>query len=929
MNSPGQAESLDALAMTWLDRLLDAPSNTREVELTKLAAEQPVLHERLVRLLKAAEATDNSMLLPFPVAFDLRSFEQAGPEAAIGLDAGMGLGGYRLLRELGRGGMSAVWLAERIDGAVKRQVALKIPLFTFHSTVAVERFTRERDILAALSHPHIGQIYDASVSATGQPFIVLEFIDGVSVTEACDNRHWGIRERLMLFLQILDAVNYAHRHLIVHRDLKPSNILVDASGQVKLLDFGIAKLLGDPALQMESTALTRDGDSVMTPRYAAPEQLSNGQISTATDIYALGVILFELLTGATPFLSESASLANWVHAVVHVEPGRAGQATIGLQAAQLRNLPDAGRLRAALKGDLETIIGKALRKASAERYGSVERFADDIEAYLASRPISARPPSFAHVSRLFVRRNRAACIAAAIGLAVAAGFATAAWQQHVESVAQRVRGDTVRDFMYALISDAEPDEKHPDAAPTGRQMVDGAVRRARVEFKDQVRLRGELLCELGHMYSRMGSSEESARVLTEALGLLEATAPANDPALNRTRSWVAFAIIHDDPIRAAALAHAALNACDKGTECAKVRYYANTVLSTLDLRQGNATAALDQMRQGVDNSETGFGPKHSETVVALMDLAVMARNVGDLTDAVQALNRAVALGQLTTLRLADRIELERTRGILSVDLGDYAAAANRFESLLNQTREQADQMSRQQGVLWRLLANARLGLGKPAAASDAAATAIRLDSTSAHDSEPLFARQAQSRAFAMMGKYDDAISGMQAVIQGLRIAGYSANAMEVLRARRYLAEARLRSGEYAAGLNELLALATQQSRVATGQEVELAQVFELIGCALRETGRANQALAWHLKARALFEKKLPADHPFLDRNTLYTLAAQFSAKAAAATGENLQHQARLYSDRFPADSLWRRMLDEASPPGQCPDQPSATCALIL
>lgn len=914
--------------MTWLDRLLDAPSSTRDVELAKLATEQPALHERLLRLLKAAEATDNSLLLQLPAAFDLPSLQHQ-PEATIGLNAGMCLGGYRLLRELGRGGMSTVWLAERIDGVVKRQVALKIPLFTFNSAVAVERFTRERDILAALSHPHIGQIYDASVSATGQPFIVLEFIDGVSITEACDIRHLGIRERLMLFLQVLDAVNYAHRHLIVHRDLKPSNILVDASGQVKLLDFGIAKLLGDPALQMESTALTRDGDSVMTPRYAAPEQLNNGQISTATDVYALGVILFELLTGATPFLSESASLANWVHAVLHVEPGRAGRATIDLAAAQSRNLPDAGRLRAALKGDLETIIGKALRKTSVERYGSVERFADDIQAYLVSRPISARPPSLAHISRLFMRRNRAACIAATIGLAIAAGFATAAWQQHVESVAQRVRGDTVRDFMYALISDAEPDEKHPDAAPTGRQMVDGAVKRARVEFKDQARLRGELLSELGHMYNRLGNSEESAQVLTEALGLLEATAPANDPALNRTRSWVAFAIIHDDPARAAALAQAALSACDRGTECAKARYYANTVLSTLDLRRGNATAALDQMRQGVDNSEIGSGPKSPETVVALMDFAVVARNVGHLTEAVEALNRALALSQQTTLRQADRIVLERNRGILSLDLGNYAAAASRFESLLNQIHEQVDQTHGQQGFLWRLLATARLGLGEPVAASDAAAAAIRLDGTSAHDSEHLFARQTEARAFAMMGKYDDATIQMQDVIKGLQIAGYSANAMEVLRARRYLSEVRLRSGDYATGLSELLELAAQQSQVAAGQEVELAQVFELIGCALRETGRANDALAWHLKARALFEKNLPADHPFLDRNTLYTIAAQFSAKAAAATGENLKRQAQLYSDRFPADSLWRRMLDEAILPGHCPDQRSAMCALIL
>ena len=338
------------------------------------------------------------------------------------------MGPYRLVREIGRGGMSSVWLAERPDGIVKRDVALKMPLRTLDSPAQIERFERERDVLAMLAHPQIARLYDAGVTPAGQPFIVLEPVDGLPITAACDARQLGVASRLQVFMQALAAVGHAHKHLVVHRDIKPSNVFVDAHGQVKLLDFGIAKLLVDPLLldPLAGTGpspLTRDAGCALTPGYAAPEQMDGRPISTATDVYALGVLLYELLTGRLPNAGAQASVAQALAAALHVVPEPPSLAGFDAATAQRRSLPDAARLQALLDGDLDTIVLKALRKNPAERYGSVEAFADDLTRYLEHRPITARAPSFLHRTRLFMRRHRRVGAVAALGLLGVIGFA--------------------------------------------------------------------------------------------------------------------------------------------------------------------------------------------------------------------------------------------------------------------------------------------------------------------------------------------------------------------------------------------------------------------------------------------------------------------------------------------------------------------------
>ena len=646
--------------------------------------------------------------------------------AALTLATGQSIAGYRLLRELGRGGMSVVWLAERADGVVKRQVALKLPLFVLSSPLDVERFAREKDVLAGLNHPHIARLYDAGVAATGQPFIVLEFVDGISITAWCDRNRCTIEQRLSLFLQVLAAVDHAHKHLVVHRDLKPSNILVDEQGQVKLLDFGIARLLTDPNAGAAPAQLTRHGDLALTPLYAAPEQLNARSITVFTDVYVLGVVLHELLSGVHPHadaVGGTPELARVLDAVLRGTPTRPSHAFLDEAAAHARGLPTTRRLRAALAGDLDTIVRKAMSNEPAQRYDSASQFAEDLRRFLARRPIAARPPSHWYSTRLFLRRHRNASVAAACGVLLALSAGAIALYQAQEARRYEARSAAVRDFMFDLVNDAEPSESQPDAPITFQEMLGGAVVRARTTFHDQPQLEGELLNELGRMYRRLGDSETSARVLSESLALLEAHASRDDPALNKARANVATALLDDNELeRARRLATAVIADCTRrGVDCAKARAYAHSALATIQQRDGNSSLAMASMRDAVRETIRGFGEQHEETAMILLSLAIAARNTGHLREAMAAMTRAMVLSEKLTLRKADRTELSRTMAVLDLDMGRYAAALQRLKELLTHTTDRDER-----ALQLRMLANVLLAQGDPQPALEYSDTALAL-----------------------------------------------------------------------------------------------------------------------------------------------------------------------------------------------------------
>ncbi len=910
-----QDSDLDAPALEWLDRLLDAEPRERAEALAGLAAAQPALHLRLTRLLAAVEDPLASQRVHDPFAA-----ASPAPAFAQGLAAGTSIGGYRLIRELGRGGMSVVWLAQRSDGVVKREVAVKLPLFTLSSGVDKVRFDRERDVLAALGHPGIASLLDAGVVAGGQPFIVLEFVDGVALDVACNDRRLGLRERLSMFTQVLRAVAHAHQHLVVHRDLKPSNILVDTAGRVRLLDFGVAKLLDEPGLARDQAHLTQVAGCGATPRYAAPEQVGNGTITTATDVYSLGVILFELLCGVSPYDDCASDPLRCLQAVTQAPAPRPSRVADAAFLGRSVAATEAARWHLALQGDLDNIVLKALSKSPSRRYASVERFLDDIQCFLDHRPVAARRPSRAHRLRLFVQRHVGASVATACGSLVAIAFGGVAIYQYNEGVAARTRTEIVRDFMFDLVNDAETDDRQPGAEPTGRQMVGAAIVRARERFATQPRLRGELLAELGRMQGRLGDDAASAALLAEAVELLRLNAPPGDAPLNKARAYLAAEDMgNGHPDTAAVLARTVLAECDAGTACAKARYYACTVMSRYELQQGRLAQALAWSVRGVRESGIGFGPQHTETALALLAQAVVARQAGQLELSRQSLDQALAQSETARLRLSDRISLSRTRAVLSLDFGDYADARDRLRNILPLARLAGDR-----AVLWRLLATVHLALGEAEDARDAAQAAAR--EAGGRGVEALLASQAHARALALLEPGAAAVAELDGVIDGLRRAGYADRAMEVLRARRYRAEAQIRAGERQAALASLVELVADQRQASKGQEVEFAQSLDALGIARLAAGQPGEALGAHAEAARLYALKLPPGHPLAIRNALYAHIAGRALDPAMPVADDLVRELQDYAGASSARSRWRA---EAASALACLRSGTATCATLF
>jgi serine/threonine protein kinase/TolB-like protein/Tfp pilus assembly protein PilF len=398
--------------MASMSRLLDEALPLDEAGRRRWLENLSPEYQDLAQALRAALLPDATR------SAELDSFLGSSPslqqdDAASGVQPGANVGPYELIRSLGQGGMAEVWLARRADGAFNREVALKLPLLKQLRQDLAQRFAVERNILASLEHPNIARLYDAGIDALGCPYLAMEYVQGRPLTVWCDAQSLGLSDRLKLFLQVLEAVRFAHEKQVIHRDLKPSNILVTESGQVRLLDFGVAKLLeGDEA---EQTSLTSTYGRALTPDYASPELLRGDLVDARSDIYSLGVLLYELLTGTRPYRLKSAASMGLIERAI-------GTLEIKKPSTLDNHPPGAERtvnqVRARqLRGDLDAIVLKALDKEASNRYQNAAAFAEDVECYLARKPIRARPARIIDRLHKFALRNKAAVIVAAMALA--------------------------------------------------------------------------------------------------------------------------------------------------------------------------------------------------------------------------------------------------------------------------------------------------------------------------------------------------------------------------------------------------------------------------------------------------------------------------------------------------------------------------------
>ena len=417
-----------------LDELLDLPDGERQARLDDLRIQDGKLADAVTAMLQHLPAIERGEFMP----------ASALPKPT-GL-AGQSIGPYTLVREIGQGGMGTVWLAQRTDGRYEGEVAIKFLRSGLFGHGDAARFEREGSILARLSHPHIARLLDAGVVADGtQPYLVLEYIDGEPIDQYCQRLALPVAARLALMLDVLAAVAQAHNRLILHRDLKPSNILVTKTGEVKLLDFGIAKLLDDAG--GDQTALTARAGNAFTPEFAAPEQLQGGDVTTATDVYALGVLMYLLLGGEHPTAVSTGAPLDRMRSVIETTPKRLSEAVLRRGGPRQRYSPESRKLAVEVKGDVETIVAKALKKAPAERYANAAELADDIRRYLGREPITARPDTPLYRATRFVQRHTAGVAMASVAVtALGVGIGVALWQAR-EARAQRVQAEGLVEYM--------------------------------------------------------------------------------------------------------------------------------------------------------------------------------------------------------------------------------------------------------------------------------------------------------------------------------------------------------------------------------------------------------------------------------------------------------------------------------------------------
>ena len=504
-----------------LDQALDIPANERDAWLDTLTGAdadlKPVLRDLLARhaqLEKSNFLDDGAQLAA------INGLREDFLQSTTTLK-GAAIGPYRLVQEVGRGGMGSVWRAERADGRYEGAVAIKFVHASWIGNQGESRFRSEGKLLARFDHPNIARLIDAGVLGQGQPYLVLEFVDGEPINQYCARHGLNLEARVGLFLSVLAAVAHAHSHLIVHRDLKPANIFVTRDGTVKLLDFGIAKLV-DASSEAE---LTKTSMRALTPQFAAPEQLLGQPITTAVDVYALGLVLYTLLTGTHPVAAENASSVELQRQILSVDPQRPSSVAI------LPEVPPR-----ALRGDLDNILGKALKKLPAERYASVNAFADDLGRYLKHEPIQARPESLAYHLAKFVRRHRRGVAAAVIAaVAVLAGIIGTVYQAHRAEAnakqAARARERAEHQLAYAEAADEMLtvllDERTnktftpEELQARGRQIINA-------QFADNAELRARMLLALANTY---GGNEESGAAAQLYADARTAAASLNDAAL--------------------------------------------------------------------------------------------------------------------------------------------------------------------------------------------------------------------------------------------------------------------------------------------------------------------------------------------------------------------------------------------------------------
>ncbi len=678
-----------------LDVLLELEPEARAQQLAILRADDPDSARELEKLLALEDEADRLIDQPL--------LERPNP-----LQAGTRVGPYQLETLLGEGGMGMVWLASRADGLYQRRVALKLLRPGLADPNLRLRFTREREILARLEHPNIARLLDAGIGSEGQPYLALEYVEGVAINDYCQASGAGLEERLRLFLQVCEAVSHAHANLIVHRDLKPSNILVTPNGDVRLLDFGIAKLLDDPE---PAPVHPRTEVRAFTLHYAAPEQVRGEPVTAMTDVYSLGVVLYELIACTKPYRLRRQTDAEWEEAILAVEPLKPSIATLRAAEVGRTQCPDTRRNARRLVGDLDNIALKALAKPPEQRYPSVEAFALDLRRHLEGRPVLARPQSVGYRIHKYLLRHRwALAVGGLVAFLLVGALAVSAWQTR-QAMHEAARAQAMQDFVIGLFDNAGATQQGNGF--DARELLAAGERRGERELANQPLAHAELLGVIARLRLGLGDYQPALALLEKQSRLLS-TIPAAPDGLR-----LESAVQHGRVLRLLGQAR----------QCLAVMAPVERLLAPMQPRQGLLVAEFlsQNGRCHADAGERQVARQSYDRALALRrllkDEAGVAENMRDLAslDAEQGNPDAAARGyQAALLHLQSSgnarhplsIEIHRSLAILYRNRGDTEAALANFERARDLAQEIHGPLHPVTQAVRRQIAAIRVDLGQ-------------------------------------------------------------------------------------------------------------------------------------------------------------------------------------------------------------------------
>jgi len=811
---------------------------------------------------------------------DAGSGRYAAELVGIGLE-GRRIGPWRIGGAIGAGGMATVFAARREDGAYEQQVAIKILRHGLYDPYERERFVRERAILARLEHPHIARLLDGGLTAEGVPWFALEYVDGAPVTDWCDARRLDLDARLRLFGDICAAVAYAQRNLVVHRDLKPSNILVDRDGCLKLLDFGIARLLGADA----GNEATRTDARRLTPAYAAPEQRDGGAITTATDVHALGVLLHEMCSGQRP---------QWR------EDGTLRMPAPDQRAAHARST-DPHALRRRLDGELGLVMAKALRADPAERYAGAAELGDELRRLADGKPLRARPDSRAYRVAKFTRRHRVAlAVGGAFALAVLAGTAATAWQARAAR-AQATRADAVRDFVLALFDGITPDESKGRVV-SARELVDRGAARIGETLAREPEVEAPLATALATAYRQLGDYVQAATFAERALSaaddattrsgalvergrtraaqgdydaaerdLRDALAATPDAARNATRLRLADVLAERGRLdEALALTTDTLARVREPDERAR----ALSALGGIHFGQGKLDDAAKELTQALALARAAHGEAHTQTATAEHDLGVVVLQQGDARTAATLFEQALATRRALLGEHPDVADSEFNLGAAARRGGDAERAAQLVGDALAMQRKllgaNHPAVARSLNSL-ALLASER---GDPAGAATRMREALAVARATYGPTHATVATMLTNLAGMQRaaGRYDEAEASARDAV-ATTIAAVGPDHYLVGIARLGLGGVLAERGNGAAAIDELRAAHALLAAKLGADHQDTLLARATLANALREAGHVAEARTQADAALAAAETAFPAGHPRRGRIRLTALLA--------------------------------------------------------